>query len=237
MIYLFKKNFRNETDRLILRPLEATDQNDIIEVLGSANSENPTNLTDIYENPNYKKDYFQLSEDLFDIRTRLVYGIELKKNGKIIGLKQLDFLSRMEYDDENDKYFIIYDGLIVTTSLLNKIYWANGYMTEATTKLIGSLFEKGVKGFLADIKPNNQRSINYNLKLGFKKLTMPNMLQMLGFFSNTIDPIDERKREDHYLLLSPNYREKVFGDFTYELSTEILDKMVIHQERRKIRGY
>lgn len=119
----FAENIVLETQRLILRPVELADAEDMYEY---ASDEETTKFV------------FKRHSSLEETRENIVlhfiskplgrYGICLKETGKLIGTIDL------RVDEGNKKAEMGYT--------LNKAYWGHGYTTEAGRELIKLAFEK-----------------------------------------------------------------------------------------------
>lgn len=143
-----------ETDRLILRPFEIDDAEDMYN--GWANDPEVTKyLTwDTHKDIEVTKMLLNMWISEYEKPERLNFAIVLKSEEKLIG--GIDVVG----------YLGGADGTPVIGYNLSRRYWGCGYMTEACKCLIGYLFSKGYTDIRIDAMPENTASIRVIEKCG-----------------------------------------------------------------------
>ena len=138
---------RIETARLILRPFEERDYDDLYEFLSQRREDFFEAYPDItYENGRGHLAYRLGSSDFF--------AMELKETGKVIG--------NIYYGARD--FFVREIGYIV-----NKNYQRKGYASEALTAVLRHGFETGLHRAFAECDPRNECSWGLLEKLGFRR--------------------------------------------------------------------
>ena len=136
-----------ETPRLILRPFEERDYDDLYEFLSQRRSDAFEAYPDItYENGREHLRYRLGSGDFF--------AMEQKQTGKVIG--NIYFASR-EFDARETGYIV------------NKVFQRQGYASEALRALLKWGFENGLHRVYAECDPRNECSWGLLQKLGFQR--------------------------------------------------------------------
>ncbi len=216
MILYFKNlpNLKLETDRLLIRPLIKNDIqyfNDIVNIENNKYLESTVNdaINGLIK-----------SIGTINLNT-IILGIHHKANNHLIGYKRMDFYFHIPIGSEDNPPFIYFDGIVNTTSVLNKQFWGNGFMTEASKVLYDFLFNTMTKAIVSTIKVSNTRAINYNKKLGFKPISFDSF-NNLGFMLKFQASSDIEKKEDIYLLKSPMYDNIPFDQHIYQSPNNIL---------------
>lgn len=207
MIYFFDKKVPLETERLIIRPLQISDKNEIIRLFNNGRTKF---LAPIMNDDEYKSNYVHLTEELFEKKSRLVYAIIRKEDYAFLGIKHLDFVGTVITLD--DKKLYKYDGIATTTSLLNIEFEGNGYMTEASIEIFTFLFANYVRAISVTIKPDNLKAINYCKRIGFKEITYEDYRKLKVRIN--IEP-DFNDYEKLFILLSPKFDEIAHNHFNY----------------------
>lgn len=148
-------NIRIETERLILRPWQQSDLEDLYtyaRVEGVGEMAGWTHHKD--------KEESQQILDMF-IREKKTFALELKENGKVIGSLGIEAHNAEEFDDSKLQGREL--GYV-----LSKEYWGMGLMTEAVRAVIRYCFETLHYDFLAcahfERNPRSRRVIE---KSGF----------------------------------------------------------------------
>jgi putative acetyltransferase len=140
------------TQRLILRPIQITDLDDIYEYSRTPNV-GPNAGWKPHES---KEETLEIMNAIF-LDKETVWGIELKETGKIIGsIGLIDDPKR-----QNDRVKMI--GYAMSES-----YWGQGIMTEAANEVLRFGFEElDLDAISANCFPFNQRSKNILVKCNF----------------------------------------------------------------------
>ena len=147
-----------ETERLILRPMRADDDADVIRVLTNARCAETYMLPD-YPEPEAARPLFERLRALsLGEGDRLVYGIALKpeKDGERDRL--IGYLNEVA-----DK-----DGKIELGYILHPDCWNRGYMTEALAAVIGELLRVGYAAVVAGYFEENAASGRVMEKCGME---------------------------------------------------------------------
>lgn len=137
------------TDRLILRPLDEKDAEDVFEWVGDpiVNRYMPY---PVYKDIEQVKKWIEQAKD-----KEYEFGFELKETGKVIGAGSVKF------DKEQNAYELGYN--------LNRAFWNQGYATEAAKAMIKWAYETiGVRDFFAIHATANTASGNVIRKCGFQ---------------------------------------------------------------------
>jgi ribosomal-protein-alanine N-acetyltransferase len=159
---IFSKFPELETERLILRELDIESDAPIL-------FESLFNVPDIIKFDRNR--IYEIGEGLFSIlpsmkqkmhswmqgfwnKKIIVWGIELKSSNKLIGTRSCFFHGK---------------DIINMECKLNKDYWRNGYMFEATLAIIQFLEYHDVMQIINTINVNNTAAINLDVKLGFQR--------------------------------------------------------------------
>ena len=136
------------TERLVLRPLNESDAQDVCEWVGDpvVNRFMPYS---VYQNADQVKKWLgQLKDE------NNVFGFALKSTGKVIGS------GSVTYSFEENTYRLGYN--------LNRAFWNQGYATEAAKAIIGWAYENlGAREFMARHANANPASGKVLLKCGF----------------------------------------------------------------------
>lgn len=145
-----------ETERLILRPLKQGDETCLMEIY----SDKQSSLLDDWvpwDNISSATEMVKEAASDFENKIYLTLGIIVKETNKLIGCCGL-----FNFDDLNKKCAIFYQA--------NRLYWNNGYTTEAIKSLVQFAFEKvNVNRIEAFITPGNTASEIVLKKNGFIK--------------------------------------------------------------------
>jgi len=147
-----------ETERLILRPARMSDWKDIVE---GANDLEVSKTLLVVPYPYRKKDAVSFIEDCIKKSKErkpkgYVFFIELKGEGKVIGVTSLDV----------DKS----QGIGKTGSWINKKYWRNGYILEAKVPVLDFAFKKlRLRRISTSAFAENIASQKMSETLGFKR--------------------------------------------------------------------
>ncbi|MBR3305367.1 MAG: GNAT family N-acetyltransferase [Christensenellaceae bacterium] len=143
-----------ETERLILRPFEHDDAEDMF--YGWANDDEVTRyLTwNTHKSPEETSKIIDLWISEYEKPERLNFAIVLKETGKLIGgIDVVGYLGGV-------------NGTPVIGYALSRSCWNRGYMTEAATRVIGCLFDKGYEEIRIDAMEENTGSIRVIEKCG-----------------------------------------------------------------------
>ena len=137
------------TDRLILRPFDEKDAEDVFEWVGDpvVNRYMPY---PVYEDIEQVKKWLEQAKN-----KDYEFGFVLKETGKVIGGGNVNF------ESELDAYELGYN--------LNRIFWCQGYATEAAKAMIEWAYDTlGAKEFVARHATANTASGNVIRKCGFQ---------------------------------------------------------------------
>jgi len=157
-----------ETERLILRQLD-TDNDaqilfdklyndpDIIKYDSNRVFNIGTGGSDIIQTMKSKMASW---EQMFWNKRIIVWGIELKYSGELIGVRFCEFFS---------------NGIAYLETKLNKEYWRQGIMTEATNAIIKFLEFHDVRQIFTIINSKNTPAIGLDKKLGFVEVSLKDM--------------------------------------------------------------
>lgn len=138
---------RIETQRLLLRPFEETDYDDLFELLSQRKYDEFEAYPEItYENGREHLKY-RLGSDEF-------FAIVLKENGRVIGNV---YFGNRDFEAKEVGYII------------NKNYQRQGYASEATKAVIDDGFKNNVHRVYAECNPNNTCSWQLLEHLHFKR--------------------------------------------------------------------
>lgn len=142
-----------ETERLILRPLKASDAKESFENWASDPRVAKYMRYSTHESADVTREWLEAEEKAVDGDDNYTFGFVLKDNGKLIGSGGL-----IRRDNAFEiGYNIMYD------------CWNKGYTTEASKAIIKFGQEKlGIKRFIACHAVENINSGKVILKLGFK---------------------------------------------------------------------
>ena len=137
------------TDRLILRPLDEKDAEDVFEWVGDP-------VVNKYMPYSVYKDIEQVKKWIEQAKNKdYEFGFALKETGKVIGAGSVKF------DPELDAYELGYN--------LNRAFWCQGYATEAAKAMIGWAYDiLGARDFVARYATANSASGNVIRKCGFQ---------------------------------------------------------------------
>jgi len=184
-----------ETERLILRELDSErdapvlfetlyNDNDITQFDGSRVFEVGSDGFSIIPTMRSK---MNLWEKGFYSKRLIVWGIELKASGELIGIRYCELFSV---------------GIANLECKLNKNYWQQGYMTEASRAIIGFLEFNDVRQIVTTINRRNTAALALDKKLEFveidaNELYFPQNVQgaealSLSALRNLIQQGDER---------------------------------------------
>lgn len=143
-----------ETDRLVIRKLNTRDTRDLIEI---ANDKELSLLTYYIPYPFGKNEAKKIINEENINKDLFRFAIELKTEGKIIGLIDLYNLKKAE-------------GKIKFGYWIGKKYRRNGYATEGAREVIKFAFnELQARRIVAKVLDINEPSKKFIEKLGFKK--------------------------------------------------------------------
>ncbi len=110
-----------------------------------------------YTSPQELQTYFEKTQQAFDDRSQLRWGLVSRGDGRLIGV-----CSMYSIDANNQRADIGY--------ILNRDAWGHGYMQEALTAVLGYGFEVlSLRRVEADIDPRNSASVASLDKLGFQR--------------------------------------------------------------------
>ena len=172
------------TQRLIIRPIQIDDLDDIYEYSSTPNV-GPNAGWKPHEN---KEETLEIMKTIF-LKKETVWGIELKKTGKIIGSIGLIDDPKLQYD------LVKMIGYAMSES-----YWGQGIMTEAANEVLRFGFkELHLEAISAYCFPFNQRSRNILEKCDFVYEGTLKMAEKL-FNGNTYD-------NECYLLTARRYQQ------------------------------
>ena len=137
------------TDRLILRPLDEKDAEDVFEWVGDP-------IVNKYMQYSVYNDIEQVRKWIEQAKNKdYEFGFELKETGKVIGA------GSVQLDTEQNAYELGYN--------LNRAFWNQGYATEAAKAMIRWAYETlGAKDFVAKHANANAASGNVIRKCGFQ---------------------------------------------------------------------
>ena len=137
------------TERLILRPLEENDAEDVFEWVGDP-------IVNRYMPYSVYKDIEQVKKWIEEAKCKdYEFCFELKDTGKVIGA------GSVKYDEEHNAYELGYN--------LNKDFWGQGYATEAAKAMIKWAYETlGIRDFFARHATANAASGKVIQKCGFR---------------------------------------------------------------------
>jgi RimJ/RimL family protein N-acetyltransferase len=140
-------NIKIETQNLIIRNFELTDENDLCEYMlqrVNAEFESYPNFT-----PQKTKE-----EIVYRAKSDEFFAIELKKTHKVIGNI---YLGKREFNTRELGY------------VLNQDYQNKGYGSEASKAMIEFAFKKGVHRIYAECAPQNKPSWKVMERVGLKR--------------------------------------------------------------------
>lgn len=132
----------------------------------------------------------------------IVWGIELKSTGELIGIRFCEFFSI---------------GVAYLECKLSKEYWRQGLMTEATKAIIEFLEFHDVRQIFTIINNKNTPALGLDKKLGFLEVSLDEM-----YFSQNINPgealslqglIRTMKRPDEHIFVLPKINLHAFRYF------------------------
>jgi len=173
------------TQRLILRPIQIDDLDDIYEYSSTPNV-GPNAGWKPHEN---KEETLEIMNTIF-LDKETVWGIELKETGKMIGSIGL-------IDDPKRQY----DLVKMIGYAMGESYWGQGIMTEATNEVLRFGFEElHLDAISAYCFPFNQRSKSIIKKCNFEYEGTLKMAEKM-FNGNIYD-------NECYLLTAPRYYSK-----------------------------
>lgn len=156
------------TKRLVLKPLEDSDEKATISLL-----ENPlvvkTYMSPIFKNDEERKTFFRRLKDISHNNEKILYGIYLNKS--LIG-----FINSVSI--ENDWVELGY--------LISPNEWNRGYATEALTGVINSLFEIGFKTIECGHFECNPASGKVMQKSGMKRIEKTEVVVYQGIKHNCV---------------------------------------------------
>ncbi|MCH5324147.1 MAG: GNAT family N-acetyltransferase [Eubacterium sp.] len=137
------------TDRLILRPLDENDAEDVFEWVGDP-------IVNRYMQYSVYKDIEQVKKWLEQAKNKdYEFGFALKETGKVIGAGSVTLVP------EQNAYELGYN--------LNRAFWRKGYATEAAKAMIGWAYDTlGARDFTATHANANTASGNVIRKCGFQ---------------------------------------------------------------------
>lgn len=137
------------TDRLILRPLDEKDAEDVFEWVGDP-------IVNRYMPYSVYTDIEQVRKWIEQAKNKdYEFGFELKKTGKVIGAGSVKF------DTGSGAYELGYN--------LNRAFWRQGYATEAAKAMIQWAYDTiGAREFMAIHATENTASGNVIRKCGFQ---------------------------------------------------------------------
>lgn len=137
-----------ETQRLILRPLTASDAGDVFEWVGDP-------VVNRYMPYALYQDVKQVEAWIASLGDKNEFGFCLKATGKVIGAGSISF------NAEENAYELGYN--------LNRAYWGSGYATEAAKAMIQWAYRQlGARDFYACHATANAASGNVIRKCGFQ---------------------------------------------------------------------
>ena len=138
---------RIETDRLILRPFEEKDLEDLYAMLSDGEV--------VKYEPYLPMDREAVKQELLQrIGSDEFLAMELKENGCVIGNV---YLGKRPFDSAELGY------------LLARAYWKQGYAGEACRAAVAQVFDGGVHRVYAECDPENAASWHLLEKLGFER--------------------------------------------------------------------
>ena len=137
------------TDRLILRPLEEKDAEDVFEWVGDP-------IVNRYMQYSVYEDIGQVRKWIEQAKSKdYEFCFELKETGKVIGA------GSVQLDTEQDAYELGYN--------LNRAFWGQGYATEAAKAMIKWAYDTlCARDFFARHATANTASGNVIRKCGFQ---------------------------------------------------------------------
>ena len=136
-----------ETKRLVLRPFEESDYDDLYEFLSQLEKDEFEGCPGItYENGRQHLTY-RIGTDEF-------YAIELKETGKVIGNI---YCGKRDFEAREVGYIV------------NKHYQRQGYASEALSAVIKELFHNGTHRIYAECDPGNACSWKLLEKVGMER--------------------------------------------------------------------
>ena len=150
------KEFKFETERLILRKPEMRDCTDIMEGAGELDvSKMTANIPYPYSIKDAERFINNVNEN-WSNETGFSFAIELKNENKVIGIMGLGNIDK-------------FNGTSTTGSWINKSYWRNGYITEAKIAVNDFAFnELNLRRLNSFVNNNNIASNATQIKIGYK---------------------------------------------------------------------
>ena len=142
-----------ETERLILRPFEITDAEDMFNNWTSDDEVSKYVKWSTHQSVDETKELLSYWDAQYNKPERINFAIVLKENNELIG--GIDVVGYIE-------------GMPVIGYNISRIYWNNGYMTEACKKVLEYLFSIGHKVVQIDAVVENKASNKVITKCGGK---------------------------------------------------------------------
>jgi RimJ/RimL family protein N-acetyltransferase/predicted TPR repeat methyltransferase len=199
-----------ETERLILRQLDTDDDAQILfDKLYNVPDIIKYDTNHVYEvgtggfsiMPTMKSKMMSW-EQMFWNKRIIVWGIELKSSGELIGIRFCEFFSM---------------GIAYLECKLSKEYWRQGLMTEATTAIVNFLEFHDVRQIFTIINEKNLPALSLDKKIGFVEVDLDDM-----YFSQDIHPgeaivlqglIGTMERPDERIFVLPKINPLAFKYF------------------------
>lgn len=138
------------------------------------------NLYEIYSDKQNVNGYTEPFDDLKDfahfmmdkinrhqneLKAYIAFIIELKKENKIIGIRNIILDGVYNYKNERDDN----NKNVIAEIIINKKYWGSNFSIESSKLIFDYLKSKGIKRVGSFIQKNNIRAKAMSLKLGFKR--------------------------------------------------------------------
>ena len=148
------------------------------------------------------KSKMSLWEQMLLNKSIIVWGIELKSTGELIGIRFCEFFSM---------------GVAYLEGKLSKDYWRQGLMTEATNAIIEFLEFHDVRQIFTITNSKNTPDIGLNKKLGFVEVSLNDMYFSedihLGEALSLQGLIGTMKRLDEQIFVLPKINPLAFKYF------------------------
>ncbi|GGJ31192.1 GNAT family N-acetyltransferase [Deinococcus roseus] len=142
-----------ETERLILREIQATDAPAIYKLFS-----NPEvtryHGTSTFQDPEQADDFVHFVQARYQQKGGIRWAIELKATGELLGTLGLNSIVQQ-------RTVIGYD--------LSEAHWGKGYMPEAVQAMLDYAFQIGLYRVQALVIPGNHGSVRVLEKLGFQQ--------------------------------------------------------------------
>ena len=144
-----------ETERLVLRELNANDAEDLFHLLSNKTAMKYWDVSP-HENIETTKNSLHKMMAAWNNHDGVAWGIELKDSHQLIGQFSLHSPNKSKKE-------------IQLGYLVHPMHWGNGYGSESLNVAIKYCFDKAcIKTILAEVDPNNKSSVRILVKHNFK---------------------------------------------------------------------